>query len=73
MKYMPPTLISENLNEIKSFFKKHKSVVAKPINGFGGNNVILFKSFKAKKIIKIFLLEQKTRVLILLKWLELLF
>ena len=46
MRYMPPTLISENLSEIKSFFKKHKAVVAKPINGFSGNNVILIKTFK---------------------------
>jgi glutathione synthase len=50
---MPPTLISENLNEISSFFKRHKAVVAKPINGFSGNNVILFKSFNAKKIKKL--------------------
>jgi glutathione synthase len=53
MKYMPPTLISENLREIQSFFKRHKAVVAKPINGFSGNNVILFKSFNANKIIKL--------------------
>ena len=53
MMYMPPTLISENLNEINSFFKKHKAVVAKPINGFSGNNVILFKSFNAKRIKKL--------------------
>ena len=53
MRYMPPTLISENLNEISSFFKRHKAVVAKPINGFSGNDVVLFKSFKAKKIRKL--------------------
>ncbi len=53
MMYMPPTLISENLNEIRRFFKKHKAVVAKPINGFSGNNVILFKSFNAGKIKKL--------------------
>ena len=53
MRYMPPTLISENLNEISSFFKRHKAVVAKPINGFSGNNVILFKSFNVKKIRKL--------------------
>ena len=53
MQYMPPTLVSENLNEIKNFFKKHKSVVVKPINGFGGNNVILLKSFAANKIQKL--------------------
>ena len=50
---MPPTLISENLSEIKSFFKKHKAVVAKPINGFSGNNVILIKTFNTNKIRKL--------------------
>ena len=50
MRYMPPTLISENLSEIRSFFKKHKAVVAKPINGFSGNNVILLKTFNTSKI-----------------------
>ena len=53
MRYMPPTLISENLSEIKSFFKKHKAVVAKPINGFSGNNVILMKTFNSRKIRKL--------------------
>ena len=53
MKYMPPTLISENLAEIRSFFKRHKAVVAKPINGFSGNNVILLKTFNASKIKKL--------------------
>ena len=53
MKYMPPTLISENLNEIRSFFKRHKVVVAKPINGFSGNNVTLLKTFNAIKIRKL--------------------
>ena len=53
MKYMPPTLISENLNEIRNFFKKHKSVVAKPINGFSGNNVILLNTFSTNKIKKL--------------------
>ncbi len=50
MRYMPPTLISENLSEIRSFFKRHKSIVAKPVNGFSGNNVILFKAFNANKL-----------------------
>ena len=53
MKYMPPTLISENLIEIRSFFHKHKAVVAKPINGFSGNNVALLKTFNAIKIRKL--------------------
>ncbi len=53
MRYMPPTLISENLSEIKLFFRKYKAIVAKPINGFSGNNVILFKTFNANKIKKL--------------------
>ncbi len=53
MRYMPPTLISENLNEIRNFFKRYKAVVAKPINGFSGNNVILLKAFNANKIKKL--------------------
>ncbi len=53
MKYMPPTLISENLAEIRSFFKKNKAVVVKPINGFSGNNVTLLKTFNAIKIRKL--------------------
>ena len=53
MRYMPPTLISENLNEIRNFFKRYKAVVAKPINGFSGNNVILMKTFNSSKIRKL--------------------
>ncbi len=53
MRYMPPTLISENLSEIKSFFKKYKAIVVKPINGFSGNNVILMKTFNSSKIRKL--------------------
>ena len=53
MKYMPPSLISENINEIRIFFRKYKVIVAKPINGFSGNNVILLKSFNASKIKKL--------------------
>ena len=53
IKYMPPTLISENLAEIRSFFKRHKVVVVKPINGFSGNNVILLRTFNTSRIKKL--------------------
>ena len=51
-KYMPPTLISENLGEIKKFFKKNKNVIIKPVNGYSGNEVILLKKFNNKIINK---------------------
>ena len=49
-KYMPPTLISENLGEIKDFFKTNKKVIVKPINSYSGNEVLLLNSFNSKII-----------------------
>ncbi len=53
MKYMPPTLISENLDEIRSFFNRNRAVIVKPINGFSGNDVVLLKTFNSNKIKKL--------------------
>ena len=53
MKYMPPTLISENLDEIRSFFNRNRTVIVKPINGFSGNDVVLLKTFNIIKIRKL--------------------
>ena len=33
VKFMPPTLVSENLYEIKDFFSRYKQIVVKPIEG----------------------------------------
>ena len=52
IKYMPASLISENTKEIKNFFKRHKKVIVKPINGYSGNEVILLKTFNTKVINK---------------------
>jgi len=52
IEYMPSTLISENMDEIKIFFRKHKKVIVKPINSYSGNEVILLKSFSSKIINK---------------------
>jgi len=51
-KYMPPTLISEDLREIKRFFIKYKKVVIKPIDSYSGNDVKLLASFNKSKIKK---------------------
>jgi len=52
IKFMPSTLISENLDEIKKFFKKNKKVVIKPIESYGGNDVKLLNKFNKEKILK---------------------
>jgi len=51
-KYMPPTLISQNLEEIKKFFRKYKKIILKPLEGYGGNDVILLNKFDNKIINK---------------------
>ena len=50
IKFMPPTLISENMTEIKKFFKKHKKIIVKPIEGYSGNDVRLMSKFSRKRI-----------------------
>ncbi len=37
--FMPPTLISRDPNEIHAFAAQHKTIVAKPLYGFGGRSV----------------------------------
>jgi glutathione synthase len=54
IKYMPSTLISEDLLEIKKFFKRNKEVVMKPVNGYSGNEVVYLKNFN-KNLIKKFI------------------
>ena len=54
-KFMPKTLFSQNLNEIKKFFINHKKVILKPINSFSGNDIFLLTKFNAiliKKFVK---------------------
>ena len=49
-KFMPSTLISEDLREIKRFFDKNKKVVIKPIESYGGNDVKLLIKFNKKQV-----------------------
>ena len=51
-KFMPSTLISEDLMEIKKFFDKNKKVIIKPIESYGGNDVKLLNKFNKKKVTK---------------------
>ena len=51
-KYMPNTIFTQNIDEIKNFFKKHKKVILKPIHSYGGNDIHLLTSFNLKLIKK---------------------
>ena len=51
-KFMPNTIFTQNINEIKNFFKRNKKVILKPINSYSGNNIHLLKKFDLKFIKK---------------------
>ena len=54
-KFMPSTIFTQNINEIKKFFRKNKNVILKPIHSFGGDDIYLLNKFRLnfiKKYIK---------------------
>ena len=51
-KFMPNTIFTQNIKEIKNFFKKNKHVIIKPIHSYGGNDIHLLKRFRLKFIQK---------------------
>jgi len=51
-RFMPSTIFTQDLNEIKSFIKKHKKIILKPIHGFSGNDIRLLNKFNMKFINK---------------------
>ena len=51
-KYMPNTIFTQNIDEIKNFLKKYKKVILKPIHSYSGNDIHLLTSFNLKLIKK---------------------
>ena len=49
-RYMPNTIFTQNINEIKKFFKINKKIILKPIHSYSGNDIHLLKKFDAKLI-----------------------
>ena len=52
LKYMPPTIFSQNMDDIKNFFKKNKKVIIKPIHSYSGNNIYLLNKYNSNFIFK---------------------
>ena len=51
-KFMPSTIYSQNIREIKKFLGKYKKIIIKPIHSFGGNDIHLLTKFDTKLINK---------------------
>ena len=51
-KFMPKTIFTKNLNEIKKFYEINKKMILKPIHSFGGNDIHLIQgSFKKRFVV----------------------
>ena len=50
LKFMPQSIFSQNIKEIKKFYKKHKKIILKPIHSFSGNDIHLLTKFNTKLI-----------------------
>ena len=43
LKFMPPTIFTKDIKEIKNFLKQNKKIVIKPIHGYSGKNILFIK------------------------------
>ncbi len=44
-KFMPSTIFTKNIDEVKKFIKIHKKVIVKPIHSYSGNDIHLLDKF----------------------------
>ena len=51
-RYMPSTIFTQNIIEIKKFFRIHKKVILKPIHSYSGNDIHLLNRFNSRLINK---------------------
>jgi len=54
-KFMPNTIFTKDINEIKKFFIKNKKIIIKPIHSFGGNDIHLIEKKIEKKMLLSFI------------------
>ena len=54
-RFMPKTIFTKDLNEIKIFHKINKRIIIKPIHGYGGNNIHLIQGIFKNKLVTNFI------------------
>ncbi len=52
LRFMPGTIFTRDLSEIKIFLKKNKKIILKPIHSFSGNDIHLLTKFNSKLVNK---------------------
>ena len=54
-KFMPNSIFTQDIKEIRNFFNLNRKIILKPIHGYGGNDILLLDKFNIsviKKFIK---------------------
>jgi len=54
-KFMPNTIFTKDINEVKKFFIKNKKIIIKPIHSFSGNDIHLIEKKINKKLLLSFI------------------
>ena len=52
LRFMPSTIFTKDIIEIKKFIKRHKKIILKPIHSYSGNDIHLLNKFNLKLIQK---------------------
>tara|TARA_Y100000591_G_scaffold304629_1_gene301449 strand:+ start:3188 stop:4111 length:924 start_codon:yes stop_codon:yes gene_type:complete len=52
LKFMPETIFTQNISEIKNFLKKNSKVILKPIHSYSGNDIFLLNKFNLRFVKK---------------------
>lgn len=47
--YLPPTLVTRNMEEVEAFYAEHKDVIIKPLHGFHGHGIVRSSDVKEAK------------------------
>jgi glutathione synthase len=50
IRFMPNTIFTQNIKQIKKFLEKNKKIILKPIHSFSGNDIHLLDRFNTKLI-----------------------
>ena len=50
--YTPITIVTSDISEIKTFAEKHRRIIVKPVDGFGGKGIVFYKAGEDDKVLR---------------------
>ncbi len=49
--FTPPTIVTNNINEIKLMARRHERIIIKPIDGYGGKGIVFYLAGESEQVI----------------------